>query len=341
MNESGKELEYYERDLEIQERVVEINVDQRLLTKWHCLAKGGSFRYLLGNGRQRVLPGQFSFLAQYQPNRAKMRRTPQAMHSLTQKPDPTKFNFTKVDESKELVFVLKNLDKAQDQGRSILLINVSPIDEGHCLLVPNVEALLPQQVTEAAALTALHLLCLSTSPDIRIGFNSLCAHASVNHMHWHVYYQAHRAAVLGLILECLVGPIYTWGKDQYPAQGWCLLVPSCEPKTLSAVARHLSKLTNWLVEKEVAHNVFLCPGEKNQPARVLVWPRESVLGAKDPGAFAMAVCELSGQVLVYEETKYESLTEDTVTTAQIATTENLYKELTPEVIKLFSNECFR
>ena len=40
MNESGKELEYYERDLEIQERFVEINVDQRLLTKWHCLAKG-------------------------------------------------------------------------------------------------------------------------------------------------------------------------------------------------------------------------------------------------------------------------------------------------------------
>ena len=47
----------------------------------------------------------------------------------------------------------------------------------------------------------------------------------------------------------------------------------------------------------MAHNVFLCPGEKNQPARVLVWPRESVLGAKDPGAFAMAVCELSGQVI--------------------------------------------
>ena len=58
----------------------------------------------------------------------------------------------------------------------------------------------------------------------------------------------------------------------------------------------LTRLTSWLVEKEVAHNVFLCPGQENQPARVLVWPRESVLGAKDPGAFAMAVCELSGQV---------------------------------------------
>ena len=132
----------------------------------------------------------------------------QAMHSLTQQPDPAKFNFTKVDELKELVFELKNHDEEkQKHGRNVLLINVSPIDQGHCLLVPNVEALLPQQVmnfivtiqkiflfqvTEASALAALHLLCLSTSPDIRIGFNSLCAHASVNHMHWHVYYQAHR-----------------------------------------------------------------------------------------------------------------------------------------------------
>ena len=69
------------------------------------------------------------------------------MHSLTQQPDPEKFNFTKVDELKELVFVLKNLnEKKHDSGRNILLINVSPIDEGHSLLVPNVEAILPQQV---------------------------------------------------------------------------------------------------------------------------------------------------------------------------------------------------
>ena len=69
------------------------------------------------------------------------------MHSLKQQPDPLKFNFTKVDELKELVFELKNLDdKEQHGGRNVLLINVSPIDEGHCLLVPNVEAVLPQQV---------------------------------------------------------------------------------------------------------------------------------------------------------------------------------------------------
>merc|ERR1719209_2078522 len=89
----------------------------------------------------------------------------------------------------------------------------------------------------------------------------------------------------------------------------------------------VTRLTSWLIKKEVAHNVFLCPGEEGQPARVLVWPRQSVLGAKDPGAFAMAVCELSGQVLVYEESEYNYLTEDAVTAAQVSATENLFEKL--------------
>ena len=80
------------------------------------------------------------------------------MHTLNQQPDPAKFNFTKVDELKELVFVMKNLDeKEQDHSRNVLLINVSPIDEGHCLLVPNVEDLLPQQVSESKLLTETSL----------------------------------------------------------------------------------------------------------------------------------------------------------------------------------------
>jgi len=187
MEAEEDKVSYSENDLECQQKY-RIGIDDRLLKKWNALAQAGSFRYLLGSGRQRVLPGKYSFLAQYQPNRAKMRRAPQAMYSLAQQPDPAKFNFNKVDKSKEKVFVFKNLDSSAE---SLLLINVSPIDIGHCLLVPNIEKVLPQQITEESALGALHFLSLSTSPDIRIGFNSLCAHASVNHMHWHVYYQAH------------------------------------------------------------------------------------------------------------------------------------------------------
>ena len=63
-------------------------------------------------------------------------------------------------------------------------------------------------------------------------------------------------------------------------------------------------------------------------------------------------------MLVYEETEYESLTEDIVTSAQVSSFSNLnsnlwlwlydaqisatgdlYKKLTPEVVELFLNEC--
>ena len=39
MNESKKILEYFECDLEFQERLTEIKFDQHLLTTWHCLAE--------------------------------------------------------------------------------------------------------------------------------------------------------------------------------------------------------------------------------------------------------------------------------------------------------------
>ena len=71
------------------------------------------------------------------------------MYSLAQQPDPAKFNFNKVDKSKEKVFVFKNLDSSAE---SLLLINVSPIDIGHCLLVPHIEKVLPQQVQHMATL---------------------------------------------------------------------------------------------------------------------------------------------------------------------------------------------
>jgi len=39
MNEAGKKLEYSEQDLESEDKLVAINLDQRLLDTWHCLAE--------------------------------------------------------------------------------------------------------------------------------------------------------------------------------------------------------------------------------------------------------------------------------------------------------------
>lgn len=50
------------------------------------------------------IPGQIGYLAQFNSYRASQRRQPQAMMCVRQAFDGLKFNFNKVDVSKELVF---------------------------------------------------------------------------------------------------------------------------------------------------------------------------------------------------------------------------------------------
>ena len=103
------------------------------------------FRYNTNNIKERVVEGKLGFLVQYLLERATLRRQPQSMMSIKQEFDEDKFNFNKIDESKELVCQLVNTDRdSKPVERDILIINVSPIDHGHCLLVPQVEAGLKQ-----------------------------------------------------------------------------------------------------------------------------------------------------------------------------------------------------
>lgn len=57
-----------------------------------------------------------------------------------------KFNFTKINEEKEGVFELKRLDSdaLKSSARNLIIINVSPLEFGACLLVPKLEDCLPQ-----------------------------------------------------------------------------------------------------------------------------------------------------------------------------------------------------
>ena len=78
------------------------------------------------------------------------------MTSVCQKFNPEKFNFTKINREKELVCELDNIgdncrsrsDKSElSRAKDCVIINVSPIDLGHCLLVPQPDSCLPQVLT--------------------------------------------------------------------------------------------------------------------------------------------------------------------------------------------------
>jgi len=118
-------------------------LDEMVLNRWDRFMEEGNFRYNTDNIKEKVVEGKLGYLVQSQLERARLRRPPQSMMSIRQAFDEHKFNFNKIDESRELVCQLINKDRREEQ-RDILIINVSPVGRGHCLLVPQVGAGLQQ-----------------------------------------------------------------------------------------------------------------------------------------------------------------------------------------------------
>ena len=173
-----------------------------LLGGWEERFERGLFRYDVTACPTRTLAGPLGFVAQLNEGRAtKKRPTEFAVDAVCAPFDPCKFNFTRADEA-EVLFQFEPCavsDRSCRLGYSekpgavrssphLLLINVSPIEYGHVLLVPHALSALPQQVAPDTLLLALHLARQSDNPYFRVGFNSLGAYATVNHLHFQAYY---------------------------------------------------------------------------------------------------------------------------------------------------------
>jgi hypothetical protein len=65
---------------------------------------------------------------------------------------------------------------------------VSPIEYGHVLLIPRVLERLPQRIDPESFLLALHMAAEAASPYFRLGYNSLGAFATINHLHFQVLF---------------------------------------------------------------------------------------------------------------------------------------------------------
>ena len=86
-------------------------LDNLIRKKWEEKMSKGFFRYQMVHPECKKLPGKIGYLAQFNPNRVSERRPPQAMMSVRQPFDSEKFNFNKVNISKELVFLVKSVKK--------------------------------------------------------------------------------------------------------------------------------------------------------------------------------------------------------------------------------------
>ena len=153
-------------------------------------------RYAQGISTTSTLPGYHSiFLCCCQSS-----PTHQMGHLQVCQPwDPKKFNFQKALQQEVLFQYEPGLPSdgslkfiaasPANNSPNLVLINVSPIEYGHVLLVPRVMDSLTQLVDQAAMRLALQFCEHSNNPYFRLCYNSLGAYGTINHLHFQVGFQ--------------------------------------------------------------------------------------------------------------------------------------------------------
>ncbi|XP_027340754.1 GDP-L-galactose phosphorylase 1-like [Abrus precatorius] len=176
-------------------------LDSLILGEWEDRMQRGLFRYDVTACETKVIPGEYGFIAQLNEGRhLKKRPTEFRVDKVLQPFDESKFNFTKVGQEEVLFqFEASNDGEAQffpnapidvESSPSFVAINVSPIEYGHVLLIPRIFECLPQRIDHASFLLALHMAAEAGNPYFRLGYNSLGAFATINHLHFQAYYLA-------------------------------------------------------------------------------------------------------------------------------------------------------
>ncbi|KAE8125497.1 hypothetical protein FH972_020298 [Carpinus fangiana] len=176
-------------------------LDSLLLGEWEDRMQKGLFRYDVTACETKVIPGGYGFVAQLNEGRhLKKRPTEFRVDKVLQPFDGSKFNFTKVGQE-EVLFQFESSEDGEVQffpnapidvenSPSVVAINVSPIEYGHVLLIPRIFECLPQRIDRDSFLLALYMAAEAENPYFRLGYNSLGAFATINHLHFQAYYLA-------------------------------------------------------------------------------------------------------------------------------------------------------
>ncbi|XP_054798922.1 GDP-L-galactose phosphorylase 2 [Prosopis cineraria] len=176
-------------------------LDSLILGEWEDRVQRGLFRYDVTACETKVIPGEYGFIAQLNEGRhLKKRPTEFRVDKVLQPFDENKFNFTKVGQE-EVLFQFEASDDGKIQffsnapvdmenSPNLVAINVSPIEYGHVLLIPRIFECLPQRIDRDSFLIALHMAAEAGNPYFRLGYNSLGAFATINHLHFQAYYLA-------------------------------------------------------------------------------------------------------------------------------------------------------
>lgn len=304
-------------------------VEKMLLTAWDEKSEKGLFKYDVSKCPSKRVPGRFEFVAQLNEGRAtKKRQTEFRMDNVCQKFDAKKFNFTKAKQDEVLFQFEMSLDdftscyeekKIVESNASFVYINISPIEYGHVLLVPKVLQCIPQQMSTECLLTAIHMSVEMHNPCFKVGFNTLGAYASINHLHFQGYFLNAPFPVERVETEYLAGFTNKTDKElrvskllDYPVRAFVFELGS----DLEELAREVSNACNVLESNNIPYNllivdcgarVFLFPQKFDENKKAGVIPEDVLDTQVNPAAF-----EIGGHMVLKRREDYEEVSEDKI-----------------------------
>ncbi|KAL5008849.1 hypothetical protein ScPMuIL_014430 [Solemya velum] len=302
--------------------------DRKLTSGWEKAMSQGHFKFKLEKGKlqTKIIPGKKKYVVQLNVPRFQEKRKMDVIRSLKHPFQAEKFNFTKIKPEEILFELVKETNSngeqqtngcydntaVEHQKKDLIIINVSPMEYGHILIVPDVYSLAPQVLTVKSLELALETILLSSHRGFHVGFNSLCAFASVNHLHLHAYYLEHELFVETCPVQHLCGDLYEL--DEMPVKGFAFQLHG---STVQKLARTLHKVTSCLHDQEIAHNLHLSRGtvfgtDKTETIRIFLWPRKKVIGENDLAAFNAAFVELAGHLPIKVADLFDGLTEESI-----------------------------
>ncbi|PHT27561.1 GDP-L-galactose phosphorylase 1, partial [Capsicum baccatum] len=319
-------------------------LESLLLGEWEDRQQKGLFRYDVTACETKVIPGEYGFIAQLNEGRhLKKRPTEFRVDKVLQPFDGSKFNFTKVGQE-ELLFQFEASDEDEvqlypdapidaEKSPSVVAINVSPIEYGHVLLIPKVLECLPQRIDRDSFLLALHMAVEAANPYFRLGYNSLGAFATINHLHFQAYYLAVQLPIEKAPTQKMSvtdAGVKISEMLNYPVRGLVFEGGN----TLEDLANVVSDCCICLQENNIPYNVLISDSGKRIFLLPQCYAEKQALGEVSPELLDTqvnpAVWEISGHMVLKRKEDYEGATEANAwrLLAEVSLSEVRFQEVT-------------
>ncbi|KAF5727944.1 hypothetical protein HS088_TW21G00084 [Tripterygium wilfordii] len=312
----------------------------------------GLFRYDVTACETKVIPGKYGFIAQLNEGRhLKKRLTEFLIDKVLQPFDGNKFNFTKVGQE-EVLFQFEASEDGEQycslsapvdikNSPSVVAINVSPIEYGHVLLIPCILECLPQRIDHKSFLIALHMAAEAGNPYFRVGYNSLGAFATINHLHFQAYYLAlpfpiEKAPTRKM--ESLGSGVNVSQLLDYPVRGLVFEGGN----SLECLSNTVSNACICLQDNNIPYNVLIADCGKRVFVFAQCYAEKQALGKVSPELLETqvnpAVWEISGHMVLKRKKDYEEASEKNAwrLLAEVSLSEERYQEVNALIFEAIS-----